>query len=110
MAGGFLGSLAFLAWGVVSYTGVWKGWITVGRGFGSTIGFASLWLGLAFAVGTIGLLVSPYSRLAFFMLAGVAAALLVVALVGFFWLPAFLLPRWYRVLRGDNPTSGRGRA
>ncbi len=102
MTGGLFVSILFLAGGIVAYTGLWKGWIRVRRGFGATIGFAWLWLGLGFAMGTLALLVEPYSRPAFFALIGLGAALLVVAAVGFFWLPRFLLPQWFRVLRGDD--------
>lgn len=102
VSAGLLGALVFLAWGVLSYTGTWKGWIRVRRGFGSTIGFASLWLGLAFAVVTVAVFLESSSRPIFFVLSGIAAALLVIAIIGFFWLPRFLLPEWFRVLRGDD--------
>lgn len=105
MTGALLGALIFLTWGVVSYTGAWKGWIGVRRGYGATIGFASLWLGLAFALGTVALAVESFWRPAFFVLSGVAAILLVIAIVGFFWLPRFLLPKWFRALRGDDVLS-----
>lgn len=102
MTGGLLMALLFVGGGIVAYTGVWKGWIRVRRGFGATIGFAWLWLGLAFGVGTVALMVESASRSTFFVLIGFAAVLLLIAIVGFFWLPRFLLPRWFRVLRGDD--------
>jgi len=102
VSAGFVGAVIFLAWGVLSYTGTWKGWIRVRRGYGSTIGFASLWLGLSFAVATGAFLMEPLSRPSFFVLSGLAAGLLIVAIVGFFWLPRFLLPEWFRVLREDD--------
>lgn len=96
-----VGGLVFVVAGIVAYTGLWKGWIRVRRGYGSTIGFASLWLGLSFSVAGVAVLVDDYSRIAAMILIGVAGVLFVLAAVGFFWLPTFLLPRWYRVLRGD---------
>ena len=109
MTGGILGSVVFLLLGALAYSGRWKGWISVRRGYGSTMGFAWLWLGLAFAAATVGLLAQPYSRLAFLVLCVVAAVLLVVSVVAMFWLPRFLLPAWFRVLRGDRPSAGRSR-
>ncbi|MDI9890380.1 hypothetical protein [Microbacterium sp. IEGM 1404] len=109
MTAGLLGGILFLAGGIVAYTGTWKGWIRVRRGFGATIGFAWLWIGLALLVGAAALLVESASRPAFFVLIGVAAVLLSVGAVGLFWLPRFLLPAWFRVLRGDDARP-RGRA
>lgn len=109
MTAGLLLGVAFLILGVVAYSGRWKGWMRVRRGFGSTIGFAWLWLGAAFLAAAIGLLANPYSPAAFAVLIGLAAILLLVAIVGAFWLPRFLLPRWYLDARGDATTKG-GRA
>ena len=109
MTAGLLLGVVFLVLGVVAYSGRWKGWMRVRRGFGSTIGFAWLWLGAAFLAATIGLLANPYSPAAFAALIGLAAILLLVAIVGAFWLPRFLLPRWYLDARGDATTKG-GRA
>ncbi len=105
MTGGILGSVVFLLLGVLAYSGRWQGWISVRRGYGSTMGFAWLWLGLAFVAATAGLLAQPYSRLAFLILCAVAAVLLVVSVVAMFWLPRFLLPTWFRVRRGDRPAA-----
>ncbi|WZH36420.1 MAG: hypothetical protein PIR02_16910 [Microbacterium enclense] len=110
MSAGFLVGVLFLVLGVIAYTGIWKGWIRVRRGFGSTIGFAWLWLGAAFTTAAVAVLVQAYSRAAFFALLGVAAVLLIIAVVGAFWLPRFLLPAWYRTLRGDDLTTKGGRA
>jgi hypothetical protein len=106
---GLLLGVVFVVLGVVAYSGRWKGWMRVRRGFGSTIGFAWLWLGAAFLAAAIGLLVNPYSPAAFAGLIVLAAILLLVAIVGAFWLPRFLLPRWYLDARGDATTKG-GRA
>jgi hypothetical protein len=106
---GLLLGVVFVVLGVVAYSGRWKGWMRVRRGFGSTIGFAWLWLGAAFLAAAIGLLVNPYSPAAFAGLIVLAAILLLVAIVGAFWLPRFLLPRWYLDARGDAATKG-GRA
>ena len=96
-----VGGLVFVLAGIVAYTGLWKGWIRVRRGYGSTIGFAWLWLGLSFSTAGAAVLVDDSSRAASTILVGAAGLLFVIAVVGFFWLPAFLLPRWYRILRGD---------
>lgn len=106
MTAGLLLGVVFLVLGAVAYSGRWKGWMRVRRGFGSTIGFAWLWLGAAFLTAAIGLLVNPYSPAAFAALIAVAAILLLVAIMGAFWLPRFLLPRWYRTWRGDASTKG----
>ncbi|MBM3717332.1 MAG: hypothetical protein FJW64_16710 [Actinobacteria bacterium] len=102
MTAGLIVGIAFLALGVVAYSGVWKGWIRVRRGYGSTIGFAWLWLGLSFTTASVATSMAAASRPLLLVLLAVAAVLLVVAIVGFFWLPPFLLPAWYRVLRGDD--------
>jgi len=103
---GLLLGVVFLVLGAVAYSGRWKGWMRVRRGFGSTIGFAWLWLGAAFLTAAVGLLVNPYSPAAFAVLIGLAAILLLVAIMGAFWLPRFLLPRWYRAWRGEASTKG----
>lgn len=102
-----LSGLFFGALGILAYTGVWKGWIRVVRGFGSTIGFACLWVGLAFLAGVLASAVDGTSAVASTILFVVAAILLGITVVGLFWLPQFLLPRWYRVLRGEaNAAEG----
>lgn len=90
--------LIFVAMGVLAYTGRWKGWIRFRRGFGSTIGFAWLWIGIAFTVASVALAVSSLRPL-FFALTAVAAACLAIAVVAMFWLPRALLPSWYLELR-----------
>ena len=91
----------FVVMGVVAYSGAWKGWIRVRRGYGSTMGFAWLWIGLAFTIAALAMAIEGISRSAAMTLLIVAVVPFAVALVGFFWLPKFLLPSWYRVLRGD---------
>ncbi|CAH0212890.1 hypothetical protein [Microbacterium sp. Bi128] len=104
-----VGGLVFVLAGLVAYTGLWKGWIRVRRGYGSTIGFSWLWLGLSFTTAGVALLVDDYSRVASTILIGAAGVLFVIAAMAFFWLPAILLPRWYRVLRGDADAVRNGR-
>ncbi|MGC0370795.1 hypothetical protein [Microbacterium sp. SLBN-111] len=91
----------FLAMGIVAYSGVWKGWIRVRRGYGSTMGFAWFWLGLAFTIAALAMAIDDISLPAAMTLLIVAVVPFLVALLGFFWLPRFLLPSWFRVLRGD---------
>lgn len=76
--------LFFAALGILAYTGVRKGWIRVVRGFGSTIGFACLWVGLAFAAGVLASAVDGISPVASTILFVVAAILLTIAAIGLF--------------------------
>lgn len=92
---------ALLIMGVLAYTGRWKGWIAVRRGYGSTMGFAWLYLGIAFTVGAGAVAVSSLRPL-FFSLCAVAVLFLAVALVAMFWLPRVLLPSWYLELRDGS--------
>ncbi|MFS0793919.1 hypothetical protein [Microbacterium sp. 1P10AE] len=89
---------AFVIMGVLAYTGRWKGWIAVRRGYGSTMGFAWLYLGIAFTLGACAVAVSSLRPL-FSSLSVVAALFLVIALIAMFWLPRGLLPSWYLELR-----------
>ena len=91
----------FVVMGVVAYSGAWKGWIRVRRGYGSTMGFAWLWLGSAFTIAALAMAIDDVSRPAAMALVIVAVIPFLVAVVGFFWLPRFFLPSWFRVLRGD---------
>ncbi|MCG7416681.1 hypothetical protein MHY30_04065 [Microbacterium sp. ACRRU] len=84
--------------GVLAYSGRWKGWIAVRRGFGSTMGFAWLYLGIAFTLGACAVAVSSLRPL-FFSLCVATVLFLAVALVAMFWLPRTLLPSWYLELR-----------
>lgn len=102
---GSLIAVVFVFAGVAAYSGRWKSWISVRRGYGSTIGFAFLWLGAAFWVGSLAAAVAWTWRPLFVALLAIAAVFLVVAAVGFFWLPRVLLPRWFRELRGDDPRT-----
>jgi hypothetical protein len=92
--------------GVLAYTGRWKGWIAVRRGYGSTMGFAWLYLGIAFTLGACAVAVSSLPPL-FFSLCLVAVLFLAVALVALFWLPRMLLPSWYIELRDGTDRRTR---
>lgn len=93
--------LIFVAMGVLAYTGRWKGWIRFRRGFGSTIGFAWFWMGVALTVASVALAVSSLRPL-FFVLIVVAGVFLVVAAIAMFWLPRSLLPSWFLELRDGS--------
>jgi hypothetical protein len=92
--------------GVLAYTGRWKGWIAVRRGYGSTMGFAWLYLGIAFTVAASAVAVSSLRPL-FFLLSAVAALFLMIAAVAMFWLPRALLPSWYIELRDGTDRRTR---
>lgn len=92
--------------GVLAYTGRWKGWIAVRRGYGSTMGFAWLYLGIAFTMGAGAVAVSSLRPL-FFFLCAVPVLFLALALVAMFWLPRGLLPSWYLELRDGSGRRSR---
>ncbi|MGP3536617.1 hypothetical protein ACTU3I_17640 [Microbacterium sp. RD1] len=92
---------AFIVAGVLAYTGRWKGWIATARGYGTYIGFSLLYLGVAFALAGLALSLADVSRPAFLILIAVAGVALVLAVIGFWWLPRFLVPEWFRRLRSS---------
>jgi hypothetical protein len=92
-------ALAFTVMGICAYTGVWKGWARVVRGFGTTIGFSWLYLGIGFTLMASALLFAESSRTLFLVLFGVAIAVLLFAVVAFWWLPPVLLPDWFKKAR-----------
>ncbi|GAA4267611.1 hypothetical protein [Frondihabitans peucedani] len=94
---GIVGAAGLLL-GVLAYAGVWRGWAE--RAGWTNLGF------LLFYAGLCGVLLSVGSALAgagaaavaaFLLMLGMLSALLTI--VSWFWLPSFLLPRWYRMLR-----------
>ena len=97
---------AFVAAGVLAYTGVWKGWIRTVRGYGTYMGFCLLYVGIALFAAAAAVTVTvttPWGT----MLLVLAGALMLVAIVGFWWLPSFLQPEWFRRLRGEATGGGR---
>ena len=111
MIAGLFMSAIFICSGAAAYSGLWKGWLRIRRGYGATVGFSWLWIGLGLSVGVIGMQCASQLRLLFIVAGALAAILLVIGAVGMFWLPRFLLPRWYRVLSADfeSPTAGSER-
>jgi hypothetical protein len=99
----WLAAACFVALGVLAYAGIWRGWMRVARGFGTYIGFSLLFIGLALVLAAIAVSVAGASRGAFFALLGVAALPMIVAIVGFWWMPEFLQPRWFRQTRASAP-------
>lgn len=97
--------VVFVVLGVLAYSGRWKGWIRTARGFGTFMGFAWLYLGLALLVAGMAITLPAPAWLVAVLL-GVAAMLLLVAIVGFWWLPSFLQPAWFRRLRADAIARG----
>ncbi|WP_203579797.1 hypothetical protein [Microbacterium hibisci] len=100
--------VTFIVLGVLAYLGLWKQWMRVPRGYGTYMGFSMLYIGLALGVGglavELGVVRTPFGT----VVMGVAVLLLLVAIVGFWWLPSFLQPRWFRIwLAATRRSDGR---
>lgn len=95
-----LGSLAFLIGGVLAYTGRWQRWAVTTRLGAYAVGFSLLYFGLAGVCAAIffALRGTPFLPVGVaFLIVCVPAAL--VAVLSIFWLPRFLLPRWFKDYR-----------
>ncbi|MEZ3159926.1 hypothetical protein AB1K54_05180 [Microbacterium sp. BWT-B31] len=104
----WLVALALIVAGVLAYAGVWKRWAVSTRGFGTFMGFSWLYLGIALVFAALSLTLSRSGEPLFFALVALAGTALIVAIVGFWWLPAFLQPRWFRTAR-SAALAGEGR-
>jgi hypothetical protein len=82
-----------LAVGLLGYTGLWRSWARGGLHY-AVLGCAWWGAGLAL-IGLAGLF--PHGIAAGVGLTGCALA--VLGVIGFFWLPAPLTPRWFRAER-----------
>ena len=95
----WLGSIAFIVMGVCAYLGVWKNWARFTRGYGTTIGFSWLYLGIAFTLMNLGAVIAQTQRTVFLVLFAISLAVLLFAIIGFWWLPSALLPEWFKRTR-----------
>jgi len=88
--------LAFAAIGLACYLGLWRSWASPGRGWFAP-GFGCLYIGVATVLASL-LLLALDSWPTAAVIAGVVAmtALYAIGILSFFWLPAFLTPRWFR--------------
>lgn len=102
------GAAAFVVLGLLAYTGVWRRWMVSARGYGTYMGFSIFYIGIALITGALAVSVAPANRTLFIFLSAVAAVIMLVAIVGFWWLPNFLLPRWFREWR-STVAPGKGR-
>lgn len=99
---------AFVIGGILAYSGIWKGWIRVARGYGTYMGFCLLYFGIALIAGAIAVTAGVGTPWGISLLV-LAALLVVVSIVGFWWLPSFLQPAWFRRLRADALDRDRRR-
>lgn len=99
----------FLTLGVLAYTGRWRRWMGPARGYGTFIGFSLLYIGIAFLAASAGVTVWDAATPVAAVLFGIAAIALVIAIVGLWWMPRMLQPRWYRELRARALTRKTGR-
>jgi hypothetical protein len=100
-----LGALLLVP-GLLAYTGAWRRWSD------STVlhwPFGLAWAGVGLAlVGVGGLLWSTSTPVAD-VLQQVGLAVCVLGIVFAFWLPQFLLPRWYREAKPSARQRRAGR-
>lgn len=89
--------------GVLAYRRIWTNWIrpvTAGH-YGYSVGFGFLPIGIAaISIGlAIGLLAADW-RAEAFVAAAIGTFATVVFAVSLFWMPQFLLPAWFKTLKG----------
>ncbi|WP_349828625.1 hypothetical protein [Brevibacterium litoralis] len=109
-------SLVLVVSGVMAYREKYVSWLILKSFFPGWPGLAGLYLGIAFGSLLVlnTLMDSEVARgnipLSLLVLFGVMVLGLVIGIVGMFWLPRFLLPRWVKetsdeIRRGDDPLS-----
>lgn len=88
-------AIGLVAAGILSYTGRWKTW-AYRAGFAHCGGFAALFIGIALMNSQIMSIASTWTvfseSFVFFAWGGFNIA----AVLGFWWMPAFMLPAWFR--------------
>ncbi|MBG6085462.1 hypothetical protein [Zhihengliuella flava] len=110
-------SVVLIASGILAYRNKYVAWLALKSFFPGWPGLAGLYLGIAFAsllvlsvlmdVATRG---NPLLGLVVLVLFAVFVTSLLTGIVGMFWLPKFLLPKWIEemadeIRRGDDPLS-----
>ena len=94
-----IGAIAMAIGGVLAYRGVWRSWAFRPLGFG--LGFMLLYIAVAYwAIRVAGPLLAGGVKLlaAVFLFIGIGS--MILAMVSMIWLPKFLLPTWFRTVRG----------
>ena len=93
-------TIALAVGGILAYRGVWRSWAFHSPGYG--VGFMLLYVAIAFGAGRISVLLLPLGGMkwlaAVFLF--IAIGSMILALVSLIWLPKFLLPTWFRTVRG----------
>ncbi|MDW4572990.1 hypothetical protein R8Z57_09445 [Microbacterium sp. M3] len=88
-------ALLFFALGLLAYLGLWKNWMRVARGYGSFMGFCCLYIGVGMLSAGVAVTIGVRTPIGSVLIV-IAAALMLLAIVGFWWLPSFLQPAWFR--------------
>lgn len=95
--------LLTLTLGALAYRRIWINWIrpvTPGH-YGYSVGFGSAFLGIAaITFSAADAADAPGLRALSLVLAGVGALSMLTFAASLFWLPRFLLPSWFRTLKG----------
>lgn len=91
------------ALGVFAYLRVWRNWIRpVAPGhYGYSVGFGFLLFGIAaIAIGISSWLLAAELRSAAVVVGAIGALAMLSFAVSLFWMPRFLLPAWFKTLKG----------
>ncbi|WP_102160559.1 hypothetical protein [Zhihengliuella halotolerans] len=103
--------------GVMAYRGKYVMWLALKSFFPGWVGLASLYLGIAFmglsifmVLEELDILHGPIMTLIGLAMAGATFVCLPIGIIGFFWLPRFMLPKWIketeeRIARGEDKLS-----
>ncbi|MFC4333801.1 hypothetical protein [Salininema proteolyticum] len=110
-------SAVLIVSGVLAYRQKYVAWLALKSFLPGWPGLAGLYLGMAFAailvlksMLDIGVEGNAVLALAYLVLFAVFALSLAIGIIGMFWLPHFLLPRWVKEMvdeieRGEDPLS-----
>ena len=94
--------------GVFAYRGSWRNW-AIRSGFTHNLGFSLVYIGAGFA--TIGgLLAFPLNTFPTNLIIAIWVLLCGIGIIGFFWLPSFMLPRWFIAGRDERRDIERAAA
>ncbi len=79
--------------GLSAYTGRWRGWAQR-SGYSNNLGFSLAYIGIGFAL--MGIFIAfPQGTVPINLLIAVWMTLNGCGVIGYFWLPAFMLPKWF---------------
>lgn len=93
--------------GVFAYLGRWRGWAERSA-YGYCGGFATLFIGLAMLIPLM-YRVFPSGSFGHGVLIYLWLPPLVVGVIGYWWMPKFLLPRWFVTEREEQRRLERSR-